>query len=123
MPFVDQIFYSSFAVHPMAGLAVLAGAALMLVPPVMGLVRDPSHRPEHAVFGAVWLVVILAAAVGYYPTPLVGYGGSAILGYLISLLGLPPRAALASGSREADAVQHNPGEQRPKLRAGLTAAG
>src|SRR5205085_310073 len=30
MPFVDQVFYSSFAVHPMAGLAVLVGAALML---------------------------------------------------------------------------------------------
>jgi cell division protein FtsW (lipid II flippase) len=35
--------------------------------------------------------VIAAAAIGNYPTPLVGYGGSAILGYLLS-------AALLSAS-------------------------
>lgn len=123
MPFVDRIFTSSFAVHPLAGLAVLAGAALMLVPAIAGYIRDPGHRPVYAVFGAVWLAVILAAALGNYPTPLVGYGGSAILGYLISLLGLPPRPAVRSTGGDPAAMQSESEEQQPVLRAGLTIAG
>jgi hypothetical protein len=123
MPFVDQIFYSSFGVHPLAGFAVLAGAALMLVPAIAGYIKDPDHRPIYAVFGAVWLAVILAAALGNYPTPLVGYSGSAILGYLISLLGLPPRPATGSIGRDEVAIQSRPEEQQPNLRAGLTTAG
>lgn len=123
VPFVDQILYSSFTVHPVAGLAVLAGAALMLVPAVLGCLRDPAHRPAYAVFGAIWLAAILAAALGNYPTPLVGYGGSAILGYLVSLLGLPPRTQARTIGVDADGEPPRSGEQPPRLRAGLTAAG
>ena len=123
MPFVDQVFYSSFAVHPLAGLAVLAGAVLMLVPAVAGFLRDPHHRPTYGVFGAVWLAVILAAALGNYPTPLVGYSGSAILGYLISLLGLPLHSEIRRIGRDGAAARPESEEQQPNLRAGLTAAG
>jgi hypothetical protein len=123
MPFVDQVFYSAFAVHPLAGLAVLAGAALMLVPAIVGHVRDSGHREIYAVFGSVWLAVILAAALGNYPTPLLGYSGSAILGYLISLLGLPPRPARRSVGPDGSAAEPEAEEQPPNLRAGLTAAG
>lgn len=123
MPFVDQILYSSFAVHPLAGVAVVAGSALLLVPAIVGYVRDSGHRPVYAVFGAVWLAMILAAALGNYPTPLVGYSGSAILGYLISLLGLPPGSAARSIGRDGAAAQPESEEQRPNLRAGLTIAG
>jgi len=123
VPFVDQIFYSSFGVHPLAGFAVLGGAALMLVPAIAGYIRDPDNRPIYAVFGAVWLAVILAAALGNYPTPLVGYSGSAILGYLISLLGLPPRPATRSIGRDGAAMQSQAEEQQPNLRASLTTAG
>jgi len=123
VPFVDRIFYSSFAVHPLAGLAVLAGAALMLVPAIAGYVGDSDHRPVYAAFGALWLAVILAAALGNYPTPLVGYGGSAILGYLLSLVGLPPRPAARIAARDGVARAAEAGAQEPRLRAGLTAAG
>jgi hypothetical protein len=122
MPFVDQIFYSSFAVHPLAGLAVITGALLMLVPAIAGSIRDPDHRPSYAVFGAVWLAVILAAALGNYPTPLVGYGGSAILGYLLSLLGLPPRSATRSIG-QAGVIGPQPAEHQPHLRASPVPAG
>jgi hypothetical protein len=121
MPFVDQIFYSSFDVHVLAGIAVCAGAALMLVPAVAGYLRDRDDRPIYALFGAVWLAVILAAALGNYPTPLVGYSGSAILGYLISLIGLPPSAAARTGGRSGAATPSG-GEEQPNLRASLTTA-
>lgn len=91
MPFVDQIFFSAFGVHPLAGLAVLAGSLLLLAPALAGAFGDPARRGTYAAFGAVWLAVLAAAALGNYPTPLVGYGGSAIIGYLLSLTALPRR--------------------------------
>jgi hypothetical protein len=94
MPYVDQIFYSSFEVHTLAGLVVLAGAALMILPSIIGGLYDIERCEVYAVFGVVWLAVITAAALGNYPTPLVGYGGSAIIGYVVSLVGLHQRANL-----------------------------
>jgi len=87
-PFVEQIFFSAFEVHPLVGLAVIGGAALLLAPAFFGL-RDAGTRPSHAAFGAIWLAVILAAVLGNYPTPVVGYGSSAIIGYLLSSASLP----------------------------------
>lgn len=118
VPFVDQIFYSSFAVHPLAGLAVVGGAALMLVPVIAGLVADPQNRATWAVFGAVWLAVIAAAALGNYPTPLVGYGGSAIVGYLLSLTALPRRdRTVTAGRNDGTAQGAQAGDDRRLCRA------
>ena len=89
VPYVDQILYSSFDVHAAAGAAVLGGSALLLVPAIVGWRRDPANRDSYAAFGFVWLAGIMAAALGNYPTPIVGYGGSAIIGYALSLLALP----------------------------------
>ena len=117
MPFVDQIFYSSFAVHPLAGVAVLAGAALMLVPAFVGLRRDPANRALYVVFGMVWLASIAAAALGNYPTPLVGYSGSAIAGYLLSLMGLPARIQgerLRTGATASSLIEHRPPAPRSR---------
>jgi len=109
VPYVDQILYTSFDVHAGAGLAVIAGSALLLVPAIIGWHRDPDNRATYIAFGAVWFAVIVAAALGNYPTPLVGYGGSAIIGYALSLLALPKlvetkaRAVSRTGG-EADAT-------------------
>ena len=92
-PYVDQVLYSSFGVHPVAGVAVLGGSALLLFPAVVGWWRDPARRQAYAAFGAVWCAALVAAALGNYPTPMVGYGGSAVIGYLLSLLALPRLAA------------------------------
>lgn len=91
-PYVDQIFYSSFDVHPAAGAAVLGGAILMIVPAVVGSLYDGERREAYAVFGAIWFAILAAAALGNYPTPVVGYGGSAIIGYVLSMVGMPARA-------------------------------
>lgn len=99
VPYVDQILYSSFDVHPLAGLAVLAGAALMILPSIIGGLYDSDRREAYAVFGMVWLAVIVAAALGNYPTPLMGYGGSAIIGYVVSQFGLPLHTSLDAVDR------------------------
>jgi len=122
VPFVDQIFFTSFGIHPLAGLAVAAGAALLLVPAAVGLAGSAETRAAYGVFGAVWLAVILAALLGNYPTPLVGYGGSAILGYLVSLLGLPSRAETEAAGRDRVARGPDAADRPGSLRAGLPAS-
>ncbi len=96
---VEQVLYSSFAVHPLAGVAVVLALLLMIAPAWIGYRRDRAAAAPWLVFGAVWLGVIVAAALGNYPTPLVGYGGSAIIGYVLGLAALPRRAAPAGSAR------------------------
>jgi hypothetical protein len=102
VPFVDQILYSSFDVHALAGAAVTGGSILLLVPAIVGLCRDPANCETYAAFGVVWLAGIVAAGLGNYPTPIVGYGGSAIIGYALSLLALPKLAGACSGISALD---------------------
>ena len=45
----------------------------------------PADGGVYRVFAATWTGTIAAAVLGDYPTPVVGYGGSAILGYALSL--------------------------------------
>ncbi|MGZ8361136.1 MAG: hypothetical protein ACXWUX_11510, partial [Allosphingosinicella sp.] len=103
-----QVLFTAFDLHLLAGAAVLAGALLLLVPSIAGWRGDPAFGPASLVFGAVWLGCLAAAALGNYPTPVVGYGGSFILGYLLSLSCLPTReqparrGAAAGAQDEAD---------------------
>ncbi|MFN3669384.1 MAG: hypothetical protein ACK4VY_08765 [Brevundimonas sp.] len=98
MPFVDQILYSAFALHPLAGAAVVLGSVLLLLPVLAARRASGSEAPAYVVFGAFWAGIILAAALGNYPTPLVGYGGSAIVGYLLGLVVFARRAPAAAST-------------------------
>jgi hypothetical protein len=81
--FVEHVVQDAFAFHGLAGIAVLAGLTSMLVPSAAAFARR-DHSEVDAVFAATWLTIIFFAIVGNYPTPLVGYGSSAILGYYLS---------------------------------------
>jgi hypothetical protein len=120
VPYVDQILYSAFGIHVLVGLAVLGGSILLIVPAVAGRRRgDAGDGMVHAVFGVVWLIAVAAAALGHYPTPLVGYGGSAVIGYVLSLGLLPAggRDCRRAGQAIGDAPAGAPAESR--LRVGL----
>jgi len=119
VPYVDQILYTSFEVHVLAGIAVVGGALLLTVPAIAGQWFDPQNREVHAVFGTVWLGMVVAAALGNYPTPLVGYGGSAILGYALSLSFLPGRlrSPAVVGARVGEVVPTDT-TGHPDLRTG-----
>ncbi|MHA7627309.1 FtsW/RodA/SpoVE family cell cycle protein [Corallococcus sp. M7] len=110
-PFVDQVLISSFQVHALAGLAVVAGSAMLLVPVLIGASGDEDSRATSLAFGAAWLTATLAAAFGHHPTPVVGYGGSAILGYVLSLATLPrpvkSRAGLVTAPPDAPLDSHD----------------
>lgn len=101
VPYVDRILYTAFDVHPLAGLAVVIGAAALALPALAATRAATEARPALIAFGACWLTVVVAAALGNHPTPLVGYGGSAILGYLLSGALLPGWALPAAGPEGA----------------------
>lgn len=103
--FVDRILFTGFELHPLAGIALALGTLLLVVP---ALRRAVSERDTSTalVFGVVWSGVVAAALLGNYPTPLVGYGGSAIVGYLLSVAllgpGAPGETARASSADTAE---------------------
>jgi hypothetical protein len=117
--YVDRVLYTAFDVHPLAGAAVMAGAALLIVPALIGVSKGIGDRAALLAFGGCWSAVVAAAALGDYPTPLVGYGGSAVLGYLLSV------ALLPGGAPETDALdlaspttaERDPDPTLPELRA------
>lgn len=102
-PYVERVLLSAFQVHLLAGVAVWIGVGVLMLPAIMGAIR-PELRQRHAVFGAVWLAVLGASALGNYPTPLVGYGASSILGYALSLGALTFRSAAPGRPRTARGV-------------------
>lgn len=95
-PFVEQVFAGAFAFSGLAGAGLLAAAALLLLPVAA---RDDTAP----VFLALWLAILIAAMLGNYPTPLIGYGGSGIIGYLLCLAALPARAGVPAGAPGAGA--------------------
>jgi cell division protein FtsW (lipid II flippase) len=95
-PFVDQILFSSFDVHPLVGVGLSMGALLLVIPAAVGTMRG-GDRTTGLVFGTIWSLVVVAAMMGNYPTPLVGYGGSAIIGYLLSVAFMRPASPIAAG--------------------------
>lgn len=104
VPYVDQILFTAFDVHLLAGAAVWLGSLLLLVPPIIGRRANAGLGPACLVGGAIWLGCIAAAALGNYPTPVVGYGGSAILGYLLTFAFLPA----STGSTTEETAAANP---------------
>lgn len=88
--FVDGVLFSAPRAGWMQGTAVLGGTLVALLPLLVAM-RDAT--PATRAFGVCWLGIVAAAALGNYPTPMVGYGGSAILGYLLAAGWLPSRVA------------------------------
>lgn len=105
VPHVDRILLTAFDVNVATGCAVILGAGLLLLPAVLARGSNSRDTDAYAAFGAVWVTIIAAAAIGNYPTPVVGYGGSAIVGYFLSIAFLPTRLT-SVGVAETAAI-HN----------------
>lgn len=111
VPFVDRILYTAFDIHAAAGLAVVTGCLMLILPGFSRGFANRDDRAAVAAFGACWAAVAIAAALGNYPTPLVGYGGSAVLGYLLSAALLPggrQGTKAEAGGANSQAVRNGP---------------
>jgi len=104
VPYVDRVLYTAFDVHPLVGAAVLTGAVALLMPALIGRLRGQGHQASLFAFGGCWAGVIVASALGNSPTPLVGFGGSAVLGYLLSTALLPNRAGTSGASEVSETL-------------------
>lgn len=109
--FVDHILWSSFRLHPMLGVALWLGSALLFVP--MLVIRSADARAACLACGACWAAIVVAAAVGAYPTPVVGYGGAAILGYFLCLAALGAQTTETLASAQAAAAIPDPHTRGP----------
>ncbi len=110
VPFVDRILYSAFDVGLWAGAAVVLGALIVLLPGGLAFATGSGDRAPFLAFAGCWAAVVAAAALGNYPTPLVGYGGSAVLGYLLSVGLLPGPARRASQGEAPEALAKDTGD-------------
>ena len=111
VPFVDHILWTAFDISIVSGLSLWIGCALLLAP----ILFASSDRPRlaHLVFATCWLAVIIAAAMGAYPTPIVGYGASSILGYFLSSVLVEPNVQTARPSNHDDIMKGDRrGDQR-----------
>jgi hypothetical protein len=77
LPFVDLVLRSGFEQSPAMGLAL----ALLQVLPLWPALR---HR-QARLHGFVWGLLVALSLPGWLPSPLVGFGGSFIVAYLLSL--------------------------------------
>jgi hypothetical protein len=115
VPFVESIIPAALGHGLAASALALTGLLLMFAPPLA--MRAIAPAAITLGFAGVWLGALAAALVGAYPTPVIGLGGSAILGFLLSvaLLTLSPvPRATSSARREPEAES---GADRLKLRA------
>ncbi|WP_428149406.1 hypothetical protein [Brevundimonas sp.] len=106
--FVNGVFHLAQSTSLIAVLAVWSGVTILLLPPVLGLGRGRETASAHAAFGATWLALIAAALFGDYPVPMIAYGGSAIVGYIWSILALP--AQVSPARQRASAIDPHPSQ-------------
>lgn len=90
VPFVEQVVPAALAAGAVPAALALIGMVMLFVPALLLHRSAPPHVT--AAFAGTWLGALLAALLGPYPTPVIGFGGSAILGYLLSVacLARPP---------------------------------
>lgn len=80
--------YLLFDVYLFVGVVVFVGVVLMVVFVVVGYVIDFVYCGIYVVFGVVWFVIIVVVVFGNYLMFVVGYGGSVIIGYVVSFMSL-----------------------------------
>ena len=102
-PFVEGVLPAALASGAATGVLALAGVLLLFMPALP--FRRSQIRREQLAFIGLWLACFGAALTGHYPTPVIGFGGSAVVGYILSvgLLSRPSRSAAATARRSTDA--------------------
>lgn len=97
-PFVDGVITAAFGSSTFEGVVLCLGLAALVVPALRVRQAD-NDRPAVVLrsFGLFWGSLAVLAMLRNSPAPLVGFGGSAVLGYFLSLGGLDEPASSEAG--------------------------
>jgi hypothetical protein len=86
--FVEDVIAHGWRRGPLQGTALTLGALAMLAPILTARRAAVEQQRAIIAFTLIWAMLLLASLIGTYPTPLLGYGASAIIGYFLSLIAL-----------------------------------
>lgn len=112
LPHVDRVLHSGFEQSLTIGLALALLQVLLLWPALR-------HRQARQ-HGLIWGLLVVLSLPGWLPSPLVGFGGSFIVGYLLSLAVLPGAAAHQPFTGQGHAATRTQREPPGCPRSGLT---
>ena len=107
--FVEQVLADAVAQGPLPALLALLSIACLFLP-----ARAASRRTAY-VFAGVWAGALGASMLGPYPTPVAGFGGSAVLGYVLSvglLIAIAEKQSVSSNRADARGADEDKGSLR-----------
>ncbi len=78
--------------RPVVGALILIAIATVMAPLLLIGRIEMAQQRALVVFLIVWVTLLIASVVAPYPTPLLGYGASAIIGYFMAIVMLRPPA-------------------------------
>ena len=85
VPFVENVLNDAFAHGLASGLVMTLAAGLVVLPAAIARSTMPAAR---IAFATCWGFLLAASVVGPFPTPVLGFGASGVLGYVLSLAAL-----------------------------------
>lgn len=112
LAFVDQVIHRGFNQSELVGLGLLLA---QMMPLWMAL----QHRQARQ-HGLVWGLLVVLSLPGWLPSPLVGFAGSFIVGYVLSLMFLGNDSQLHPGAGHRPAAAPDRRAPPPWRRSGLT---
>lgn len=112
LAFVDQVIHRGFSHSDLVGLGLLLAQALPLWLPLQ-------HRQARQ-HGLVWGLLVALSLPGWLPSPLVGFAGSFIVGYVLSLMFLGSNTQVQPGAGHRPAAAPDRQSPPPWRRSRLT---
>lgn len=84
VPWVEQIVSQTWAVSALPGMAAAVLLALLPLPFVLAAL-EPRRRGAGCALAGFWIGLLLAGLMGNYPVPVIGYGASPVIGWVLAL--------------------------------------
>ncbi len=92
VPWVEQIISQTWTVSALLGIA--AGVMLAMLPlPFVLAALAPGRRSAGLALAGFWIGLLAAGLVGNYPVPVIGYGASPVIGWVLALRLVSSRSA------------------------------
>ncbi|MEW6022758.1 MAG: FtsW/RodA/SpoVE family cell cycle protein [Pseudomonadota bacterium] len=92
VPWVEQIISQTWTASELLGIA--AGVLLAMLPlPFVLAALEPGRRSAGLALAGFWIGLLVAGLVGNYPVPVIGYGASPVIGWLLALRLVSSRSA------------------------------